>query len=273
MKRALAERVKQERGEPIVPPNAPPSSLPMGYTGINGVSTGGAPPSKIPRTNMSITNPSSLSMAPLSASSRGIPQSVMGGMEIHSMSAASPTSGAASSKKRPRSSPPNASSSGNAAAYQSQKLGDDDHSAAASTPKGRGPGRPRKPASKQLDSSDEDEADTTSFYLKHQNVALASELYAYRRRIYLLEREREFRRKECRLAEHKIGELGGVWKGLESAIGKELESNALLKKVSFPVAMSPSSLSTFFLTMCVLNLLLIYRFRFLKYHIYVVRAN
>eukprot|EP00585_Thalassiosira_rotula_P001820 CAMPEP_0196136302 /NCGR_PEP_ID=MMETSP0910-20130528/4652_1 /TAXON_ID=49265 /ORGANISM="Thalassiosira rotula, Strain GSO102" /LENGTH=1010 /DNA_ID=CAMNT_0041396567 /DNA_START=337 /DNA_END=3366 /DNA_ORIENTATION=- len=232
MKRALAKRVNQEMGDPIVPPNAPPSSLPMGYTGMNGV--GGdteRPPSKIPRTNMDMA-PSSSSSIPrssLSASPRDLPQSVMGGTQIHSMSAAS-SSGVASSKKRPRSSPPNSSSSGNTTAYLSKKSGDDESNAAAATPKGRGPGRPRKSAVKHHDSSDEDEADNTSFYLKQQNVSLASELYAYRRRIYLMEREREYRRRECRVAGHKIGELGAVWKGLESAVGKELESNKLLKK-------------------------------------------
>jgi len=46
-----------------------------------------------------------------------------------------------------------------------------------------------------------------------------------------LEREREARRKECRVAENKIGKLNGVWKGIESAIGKELESDELLKQV------------------------------------------
>lgn len=141
-------------------------------------------------------------------------------MEIH------PLSAGAGRKKRPRSNPPNSSSSGNTNAYQSQK--------SSGETKKRGPGRPRKNAVKQErveSSSEEDEGDNTSFYLKNQNVSLASELYAYRRRIYLLEREREYRRKECRVAGYKIGELGGVWKGLECAVGKELESNNLLKQV------------------------------------------
>eukprot|EP00581_Thalassiosira_minuscula_P019716 CAMPEP_0183726420 /NCGR_PEP_ID=MMETSP0737-20130205/23121_1 /TAXON_ID=385413 /ORGANISM="Thalassiosira miniscula, Strain CCMP1093" /LENGTH=997 /DNA_ID=CAMNT_0025957749 /DNA_START=275 /DNA_END=3265 /DNA_ORIENTATION=- len=231
MKRALAKRVNQERGDPIVPPNGPPSTLPMGYTGMNGTSD--HPPSKIPRTNMAMasSSSSSLPMAPLSSTStRDLPQSVMGGMEMHTMSApSSGMGGSQSSKKRPRS-PPNASSSGNTAAYRTQKSREEDNNASTATPKGRGPGRPRKSAVKQPESSDEDDADNTSFYLKQQNMSLASELYAYRRRIYLLEREREFRRKECRVAGHKIGELGGIWKGLESAIGKELERNKLLEK-------------------------------------------
>jgi hypothetical protein len=141
-------------------------------------------------------------------------------MEVHSTSAAS--------KKRPRS-PPDAFGSGNEAAYRSSQ--NDDNGA---TPNGRGSGRPRKSSSaarQDQDSADEEDVENSSFFLKLQNASLASELYAYRRRIYLLEREREFRRKECRVAGRKIGELGGVWRGLECAIGKELESNVLLKRV------------------------------------------
>ena len=241
MKRALAERVKQEMGDPIVPgPSAPP-----GYTSMNGVSGGGSPdghnlpPSKIPRTNMSnvaSSSTSSIPMAPVSASPHGIPQSSMGdmmSMEVHS------TGGNSAGMKRPL---PNASSSGNVAAYQSsQNPPSTNHvhtsnnnaaTATTATPKGRGPGRPRKSAIKQDSSDDDDDdKDNSSFYLKQQNSSLASELYAYRRRIYLLEREREFRRRECRVAGYKIGKLGGVWKGLESAIGKEFESNDFLKQV------------------------------------------
>ncbi|KAL7551097.1 hypothetical protein ACHAWF_014296 [Thalassiosira exigua] len=220
MKRALAERVKQEMGDPIVPPNAPPSSLPMGYASMNGVNGGtDHPPSKIPRrTNMAMASSSS-AMAPVSSSSRDLPQSIAASssMDFHSSS---------TSKKRPRTGPPNASSSGNADAYHSQKEPGDN----AAMSKGRGAGRSRKLSAKREDSSDEDDADNSTFYLKHQNTALASELYAYRRRIYLLEREREYRRKECRASEQKIGELGGVWRGLESAIGKEVEKNELLNE-------------------------------------------
>lgn len=234
MKRALAKRVEQEMGEPIVSPNAPPSSLPMGYTGMNGAHGGTShPPSKIPRRpNAAMASASSsLPLDPVSASPRELPQSVAGGVGISSSCSDIHTM---PNKKRPRSSPqrppPNSSSSGNRKAYQSHKRSSDDENN-ATAPKKRGPGRPRKSAVKQqVESSDEDEADTTSFYLKQQNNSLGSELYAYRRRIYLLEREREFRRKECRVAGHKIGQLGGVWRGLECAIGKELERNELFKE-------------------------------------------
>ena len=149
-------------------------------------------------------------------------------MEVHSSS----MSATVISKKRPRSptGAPDASGSGNEAAYRTSQ--NDDRGAAPNN--GRGPGRPRKSASstrQDQDSADEEDVENSSFYLKLQNASLASELYAYRRRIYLLERERELRRKECRIAGRKIGELSGVWRGLECAIGKELESNALLKLV------------------------------------------
>lgn len=241
MKRALAERVKQEMGDPIIPPSAPPSS--MRYIGMNGVGNCSVEelsdnPSKIPRTNLTLST-SSLLMTPASNTGVGISREEMV-MDSHSAAAAAVA--ANTSKKRPRS-PPNASSSGNTAAYQSSSLMmssmdenvDDDAAATTATPKNRGPGRPRKSSSsaatrQESESTDEDDADNSGFYLKLQNVSLASELYAYRRRIYLLEREREYRRRECRVASRKMGELDGAWRGMECALEKELEANDLLKK-------------------------------------------
>ncbi len=239
MKRALAERVKQEMGDPVAPPGAPPS-----YGGrMNGVVVGEdrgrggdhpGHPSKIPRAanaRSSAGAPRAPAAAPASASPRDVPGDVaaLGGgtttTEAHAASSA------AASKKRPRT-PPDASGSGNEAAYRTHQNYD---RGAAPGSNGRGPGRPRKSPSAapqdRDDSADEEDAENSSFYLKLQNASLASELFAYRRRIYLLEREREFRRRGCRAAGRKIGELSGAWGGLECAIGKELESNALLKRV------------------------------------------
>ena len=243
MKRALAERVKQEMGDPIVPPSAPPS-----YNGMNGVVVGvdhgRGHMSKIPRTNAPSTP--QMPVAPVSASPRDVPADIARGggmtMEVYATSAAS--------KKRPRS-PPDASGSGNEAAYRTYQ--NDDNGA---TPGGRGPGRPRKSSSsaalQDQDSADEDDAENSSFYLKLQNNSLASELFAYRRRIYLLEREREFRRRECRVAGRKIGELSGAWRALECAIGKELESNAMLKQVRLPFCLffSMGFISLCFVSIC-----------------------
>ena len=276
MKRALAERVKQEMGDPIIPTSAPPSS--MGYIGMNGVGSTSSVgelstdhPSKIPRTNLTLPTPSILMTTPISASPHGdLSQStsIGGGSYIEEtlyMESRSATSSAVAtipSKKRPRS-PPNASSSGNTVAYHSSSLlmssgGENDDDAAtttATTPKNRGPGRPRKSSSsaaatrQESESTDEDDADNSGFYLKLQNVSLASELYAYRRRIYLLEREREYRRRECRVASRKIGELSGAWRGMESALGKELETNELLKQVCNCISAS----KWYFVCCCSLN--------------------
>jgi hypothetical protein len=255
MKRALAERVKQEMGDPMIPPSAPPSSS-LRYIGMNGVGNCSVEelsgnPSKIPRTNLTLST-SSLLMTPASASPRDSSQIINIGegisreemvVDSHSVAAAA-VAGATMSKKRPRS-PPNAISSGNTAAFQSSSLmmssigeNNDDDAAATTTatPKNRGPGRPRKSSSsattmQETESTDDDDADNSGFYLKLQNASLASELYAYRRRIYLLEREREYRRRECRVARRKLGELDGAWRGMECALGKELEANDLRKKV------------------------------------------
>ena len=108
-------------------------------------------------------------------------------------------------KKRPRS--PNATSSGNITSFTEE-------------PAKKRPGRPPKSQTKVESDSDE-EADPTSgpFYLKSQNAALAGELYAYRRRIYLLEREREWRRRECGVVGERVRILEGVWRGMEEGLG------------------------------------------------------
>jgi streptomycin 6-kinase len=69
--------------------------------------------------------------------------------------------------------------------------------------------------------SGDDSEDETSgaFYLQHQNHALASELYGYRRRIYLLEREREWRRRECGVVSGRVRILEGCWRGMEEGLG------------------------------------------------------
>mmetsp|Transcript_35598 Transcript_35598/g.81380 ORF Transcript_35598/g.81380 Transcript_35598/m.81380 type:complete len:973 (-) Transcript_35598:68-2986(-) len=183
MKRALAERVKQEFGDPVL---QAPASSPSAYG--NGV----APHhhghhSKVPKLEAG-------QIASSSSASRHTSLSGSMTAQGHAPPLIPPVS-----KKRPRS-PPNADSSGNVEAYQS-------------TGKARG-GKPG--------ASDDDEDDKSAFFLKHQNSALASELYAYRRRIYLLEREREYRRKECRAVDGLVREVRSSWRGLEEAIGQDL---------------------------------------------------
>lgn len=258
MKRALAERVKQEMGDKVRhPPCAPPeyyqNGMNGGGTSIVGDFRGGGVNSP------SLSLSSGMTFKPISASpldiqinntsSSGEETLPMEVQTTTTLSATATTSTTTLSKKRPR-------SPGNGVAYSrsSSQNGQSNvgvvndampmMSSASATPNngsnGRvGPGRPRKSAMRDdnsnnngsADPGDEEEVENSSFYLKLQNASLASELYAYRRRIYLLEREREFRRKECRIAGRKIGELGGAWRGLECAIGKEFESNALLQGV------------------------------------------
>lgn len=210
MKRALAERVKQEMGGPTS--NGPPE-------GMNGVNNGIPPTNKMPRLAAeSLSSPMPMS-APVSASP--IDHNSIGEMAMELSSReddrmiTNNITTSISSKKRPRS--PNACSSGNVSAFQSQKLSDDEND---TTPKGR-PHRSSKPSANS-DDEREEEFNNSTFFLKHQNKSLASELYAYRRRIYLLEKERDYRRKECRIAGKRIGELRGAWRGLEEALGQEM---------------------------------------------------
>ena len=266
MKRALAERVKQEVGDEVRhPPCAPPE---YHHHGMNGGVTSIVGDFRVGGVNSpSLSLSSGMTFQPVSASPRDnqinntssssgketLPMEV----QMPSTLSATDTTSTTVNKKRPRS-PPDAYDSGNGVAYSrsSSQNGESNSSnggvvngamttssSSATLNNGNngrvGPGRPRKSEMRDdnsnnygpADGGDEEEVENSSFYLKLQNASLASELYAYRRRIYLLEREREFRRKECRVAGRKIGELSGAWRGLECAIGKELESNALLQGV------------------------------------------
>lgn len=64
--------------------------------------------------------------------------------------------------------------------------------------------------------------ESSAFYLKHQNKALASELYQYRYMIGLLSKERDKRREECRKISHCLRELVGVWDVLEGELCSSL---------------------------------------------------
>jgi hypothetical protein len=215
MKRALAERVKQEMGGPTA--NGPPETV-NHDVGVNGVNySNGQPPAKLPRMAESALSSPMPTSTPVSTSP--MDHNAMGGvpMELSSRDDGRMTTtnnnSPPPSKKRPRS--PNANSSGNLSAFQAQKSSDDENE--PTTPRGRS--HRSKPTA---NSDDENEESNSDFYLKHQNKSLASELYAYRRRIYLLEKERDYRRKECRIAGRRIGELRGAWRGLEEALGQEI---------------------------------------------------
>jgi hypothetical protein len=58
----------------------------------------------------------------------------------------------------------------------------------------------------------------SAFYLKHQNRALASELKSLQYQLLLLERERDFRRKQCRSAVESLQSLDATWTQMETAL-------------------------------------------------------
>lgn len=58
----------------------------------------------------------------------------------------------------------------------------------------------------------------SSFFLKHQNSALASELKSLRYQLNLLEKERDYRRKQCRVASHALNALQATWTQMETAL-------------------------------------------------------
>lgn len=68
------------------------------------------------------------------------------------------------------------------------------------------------------DDDDDDCADKSAFFLKHQNAALASELQQLRYQLQLLERERDFRRNQCRDACQLLHSLEATWNAMEVAL-------------------------------------------------------
>ena len=57
-----------------------------------------------------------------------------------------------------------------------------------------------------------------SFYLRHQNRALASELRGYKRQIDGLVAERDCRRLKCTEAREEVDRLGEIWAEVEASI-------------------------------------------------------
>lgn len=68
--------------------------------------------------------------------------------------------------------------------------------------------------------SDEEESNTNSnaFYLKHQNRALACELYNYKHKVIRLEEERSIRRQECREIANTLGQIESCWRKMEVSL-------------------------------------------------------
>ena len=70
-------------------------------------------------------------------------------------------------------------------------------------------------------SDDEDESQRTSFFLKHQNRALASELKAMQYQLSLLENERSYRRQQCRIACQALNSLQATWTQMETELQQQ----------------------------------------------------
>jgi len=93
--------------------------------------------------------------------------------------------------------------------------------------------RPKKRAresSVKLEEEDEDDCNAASFYLRHQNRALASELRSVKYQLMRLEREREHRRTQCLQAVKSLNALYIRWKNVEAAL--EYQKNAKTTDIS-----------------------------------------
>ena len=71
--------------------------------------------------------------------------------------------------------------------------------------------------------------ETSAFYLKHQNIALASELHQFKFNLLVLTKERQVRRLECRNIHRTLGALQHIWEQYESKFvhalkGKDMDS-------------------------------------------------
>lgn len=70
----------------------------------------------------------------------------------------------------------------------------------------------------KLDEEAEDDSNASSFYLRHQNRALASELRMLQYELSRLERERDYRRAQCTKAVQILNSLQATWTQMESAL-------------------------------------------------------
>ncbi len=85
------------------------------------------------------------------------------------------------------------------------------------------------PTVDEEDDDEQNEVTNTKFYLKHQNRALASELYKYKHAIAILEQERNVRREECKLINGAMKDIVSYWNGMEGVLLGALGSGVCLK--------------------------------------------
>jgi predicted nuclease with TOPRIM domain len=87
----------------------------------------------------------------------------------------------------------------------------------AASPRTKGTKRQRQ---QELNNSEDEEndANASSFYLRHQNRALASELSQCKYQLKNLERERDYRRMQCSKACQSLNSLQATWTQMEAAL-------------------------------------------------------
>jgi len=108
--------------------------------------------------------------------------------------------------------------------------------------------RPKKRAresSVKLEEEDEDDSNAASFYLRHQNRALASELRSVKYQLTRLEREREHRRSKCLQAAQSLNAIYVKWGKIEAVLRSQKDSktsgNDNSIKVDIPLSDAPLS--------------------------------
>lgn len=160
-----------------------------------------APPRKIPKITSSSSprTPTSTQSKPNNQSSNGVRNKSLL-TEVKSLSSSNP-------KKRSR--PPSGSNTPNSVLTSPLQL----------------------PTVDEEEDDEQNEVTNTKFYLKHQNRALASELYKYKHAIAILEQERNVRREECKLINGAMRDIVSYWNGMEGVLLGALGSGVCFKCV------------------------------------------
>ena len=73
---------------------------------------------------------------------------------------------------------------------------------------------------------EQDDDEASSFYLKHQNRALATELQSLQFAVTGLEKERDYRRQQCLAACQALNSLQATWTQLETALAQTDSTNS-----------------------------------------------
>merc|ERR1712238_96960 len=82
-----------------------------------------------------------------------------------------------------------------------------------------------------LEDEDEEDPNATSFYLKHQNRALASELRSVKYQLVRVERERDYRRTWAMQAVQSLNALHDMWEKVESAFEQQSHVGVFHKRM------------------------------------------